>query len=209
MDSKRLEYIDNLIDSLKVIKYQDKKIESNTTFLQLKEGYYTLNNNETIRREGVIRRIGSVDAVAIFAITEDKDILLVVQPRVALPTDTKVDIEIPAGYIEIDETPEQAGIRELREETGLTAEDIKIIDSYFPSLGYSGERIHIALASNCKQKYEQDLDKDEYVKYIKVSIKEFKFLLDNGYILDATARLAYYRALEYLQNNDMLDMIGE
>ena len=50
MDSKRLEYIDNLIDSLKVIKYQDKKIESNTTFLQLKEGYYTLNNNETIRR---------------------------------------------------------------------------------------------------------------------------------------------------------------
>lgn len=93
MDSKRLEYIDNLIDSLKVIKYQDKKIESNTTFLQLKEGYYTLNNNETIRREGVIRRIGSVDAVAIFAITEDKNILLVVQPRVALPTDTKVDIE--------------------------------------------------------------------------------------------------------------------
>ena len=168
-----------------------------------------INNNETIRREGVIRRIGSVDAVAIFAITEDKNILLVVQPRVALPTDTKVDIEIPAGYIEIDETPEQAGIRELREETGFTAEDIKIIDSYFPSLGYSGERIHIALASNCKQKYEQDLDKDEYVKYIKVSIKEFKFLLDNGYILDATARLAYYRSLEYLHNNDMLDMIGE
>ena len=72
MNQEKIKYIDNLIDNLKVISYTDKEIESNTTFLKLKEGYYKLNNNETIRRESVIRRVGAIDAVAMFAITNDK-----------------------------------------------------------------------------------------------------------------------------------------
>lgn len=209
MDQEKIKYIDNLIDNLKVISYTDKEIESNTTFLKLKEGYYTLNNNETIRRESVIRRVGAIDAVAMFAITNDKEILLVIQPRVALPTETKVDIELPAGYIEKDEDILDAAARELKEETGYIAKNMIKIDSYYPSLGYSGEKIHIVLSLGCEKKYEQDLDKDEFVSFIKVNIKEFKYLLENGYILDATARLAYYRTLEYLTNNSMLNMIGE
>lgn len=209
MDKEKVKYIDNLIDNLKVISYTDKEIESNTTFLKLKEGYYKLNNNETIRRESVIRRVGAIDAVAMFAITNDKEILLVIQPRVALPTETKVDIELPAGYIEKDEDILDAAARELKEETGYIAQNMIKIDSYYPSLGYSGEKIHIVLSLGCEKKYEQDLDKDEFVSFIKVNIKEFKYLLENGYILDATARLAYYRTLEYLTNNSMLNTIGE
>ena len=209
MDKEKVKYIDNLIDNLKVISYTDKEIESNTTFLKLKEGYYKLNNNETIRRESVIRRVGAIDAVAMFAITNDKEILLVIQPRVALPTEIKVDIELPAGYIEKDEDILDAAARELKEETGYIAQNMIKIDSYYPSLGYSGEKIHIVLSLGCEKKYEQDLDKDEFVSFIKVNIKEFKYLLENGYILDATARLAYYRTLEYLTNNSMLNMIGE
>ena len=209
MDSKKIKYIDDLIDNLKVISYTDKEIESNTTFLKLKEGYYQLNNNETIRRESVIRRVGAIDAVAMFAITSDKKILLVIQPRVALPTKTKVDIELPAGYIEENEDILTASARELKEETGYVAKRQIKIDSYYPSLGYSGEKIHIVLALDCRKKYDQSLDKDEFVSFIEVDIKEFKYLLDNGYILDATARLAYYRTLEYLTNNSMLNLIGE
>lgn len=209
MDKEKVKYIDNLIDNLKVISYTDKEIESNTTFLKLKEGYYELNNNETIRRESVIRRVGAIDAVAMFAITNDKEILLVIQPRVALPTETKVDIELPAGYIEKDEDILDAAARELKEETGYIAQNMIKIDSYYPSLGYSGEKIHIVLSLGCEKKSEQNLDKDEFVSFIKVNIKEFKYLLENGYILDATARLAYYRTLEYLTNNSMLNMIGE
>ena len=208
MNAERLEYINKLIDKLKVIDYEENDIESNTTFLRLKEGNYKLNNGKTIRREGVTRRVGSVDAVAMFAITTDKKILLVIQPRVALPTETKVDIEIPAGYIEVDEDILDAAKRELVEETGYTPMELINIDSYYPSLGYSGEKINIVLAIGCEKTQEQDLDKDEFISYIKVTIDEFKYLLEEGYILDATARLAYYRTLEYLSNKSMLDIVG-
>src|SRR5699024_8467416 len=139
--------------------------------------------------------------VAMFAITNDKEILLVIQPRVALPTETKVDIELPAGYIEKDEDILDAAARELKEETGYIAKNMIKIDRYYPSLGYSGEKIHIVLSLGCEKKVEQNLDKDEFVRFIKVNIKEFKYLLENGYILGATARLVYYRTLEYLTNN--------
>lgn len=209
MNQEKLKQITEKINKLKVIDYQEKVIPSNTTFLSFKEGYYKLNNNQTIRRESVIRQQGAIDATAIFAITEEKEILLVIQPRTPLPTKTKVDIEIPAGYIEENETPENAAMRELKEETGYTPKSVEIIDAYYPSLGYSGEKIYIMLALGCKKNANQNLDKDEFIEYISVSIKEFKYLLDNNYILDATARLAYYRTLEHLNNHHLLNMIGE
>lgn len=208
MDIEKIDYINKLVNELKVINYYENDIESDTSFLKFKEGNYTLNNGNVIRRESVVKRDGTSDAVAMFAITKEKEILLVIQPRVVLPTDTKVDIEIPAGYINKNENELEAAKRELAEETGYLATEVIKIDEYFPSLGYSGEKISIILAIGCEKKYEQHLDKDEFVNYVKVSVDEFRYLLDNGYILDATARLAYYRTLEYLTNNSMLDMIG-
>lgn len=208
LDIDKLKKIDGFIDELRVVDYSVNEIESNTSFLKFTEGFYKLNNGETIRRESVVRASGSADATAIFAITEEKEILLVIQPRVVLPTSDKVDIELPAGYIEDNEDVVSAALRELKEETGYICKEASAIDEYFPSLGCSGEKIYIVLAIGCTKKYEQQLDKDEFVKYIKVNIREFKYLLKNGYIKDATARLAYYRTVEYLTDNDMLDLVG-
>ena len=208
LDLEKLKEIDKLVDELKVVDYDVKEVVSDTTFLKFIEGFYRLNNGKTIRRESVIRASGGVDAVAIFTIDDNKEVLLVIQPRVVLPTLDKVDIELPAGYIEDGEDIIDAALRELKEETGYVCKEASIIDKYFPSLGYCGEKIYIVLAFGCTKESEQSLDNDEFVNYIKVNIREFRYLLDNGYIKDATTRLAYYRTIEYLTNNDMLDMVG-
>ena len=208
MNIDKIDYINKLINDLKVTDFKEEDLDSNSNFLKLKKGYYNLNNGKSIVRESVVRCSGNADAVAIFAITLEMEILLVIQPRVVLPTKNKISIEVPAGYIEKDEDVIVAAKRELSEETGYVSDKLFIIDEYYPSLGYSGEKISIVLAMNCEKMQEQSLDSDEFVKYFKVNIDEFKYLLDNGFIIDATARLAYYRILEYLSNNDLLNTIG-
>ncbi|MEE3343360.1 MAG: NUDIX hydrolase [Bacilli bacterium] len=204
MDKNKLSKINKIIDELKVTEYNISKIETNTSFLALQKGNYKLANGKKINRESVIKKNGNSDAVAIFATTKDNEIILVIQPRVVLPTKTKIDIEIPAGYIEKEETIIDAAIRELKEETGYKTKELNIIDEYYPSLGYSSEKISIILATNCEKVGEPKPDADEFIKYITVTFEEFKYLLDNNYILDATARLAYYKTIEYIANKNQL-----
>lgn len=52
-------------------------------------------------------------------------------------------VELPAGRIEPGEAPEGAARRELREETGIVAGVGGPVLSFYPSPGYSTERIHL------------------------------------------------------------------
>jgi len=61
------------------------------------------------------------DAVIVFAITEDQRIILINQNRIARGG---ITLECPAGSIEPGETPREAALRELREETGFEAGEI-------------------------------------------------------------------------------------
>ena len=195
---KILKKINDDIDQLKVIDYQEEIINTDTNFIGLKIGQYHLNNGNTITRESITKQIGTGNAVCIFAITTDKKILIVIQPRVTLQNNTKINIELPAGYIEPKESSIEAGLRELEEETGYTSDDITLVDSYYPALGCSDERIDLLLALDCIKISEQHLDKDEFVYYELVSLEEFEYLLNNNYIMDTNARIGYYRYLEYL-----------
>ena len=186
------------IEKIKVIDAKEEQIDSNTNFIALKRGVYKLNNEESITREVVYKKSGTKDAVCIFAVTTDKKILIVIQPRVPLPTSDKVNIELPAGYMEKNESSVEAALRELEEETGYTSNEVMLVDSYYTSLGFSGERIDLLLALNCTKVGDQKLDSDEFVIYRTVSLEEFEYLLNNNYIMDANARIGYYRYLEYL-----------
>lgn len=195
---KLLKKINDDIDKLKVIDYQEEKITTDTNFINLKRGQYHLNNGKSITREGIIKKSGTGNAVCIFAVTTDKKILIVIQPRVPLPTTTKINIELPAGYIDSNESTIEAGLRELIEETGYTSDNITLVDNYYTSLGCSGERLDLLLALDCYKVSEQQLDQDEFIIYELVSLQEFEYLLNNSYIMDSNARIGYYRYLEYL-----------
>ena len=193
-----LRKISDDIESIKVVDYKEESIPTDTNFIGLKRGEFSLNNGSTIIREGALKKKGEGNAVCIFAVTTDKKILIVIQPRVALPTKDKINIELPAGYMEIGESSIVSGLRELEEETGYTSNDVNLVDSYYTSLGFSGERIDLLLALDCIKVGEQNLDKDEFVIYEAVTLEEFEYLLNNNYIMDANARIGYYRYLEYL-----------
>ena len=73
--------------------------------------------------QGGERAEGHVDAVAVLAVLEggglsEPEILLVKQFR---PPVGRYTIELPAGLVDDGESPAQAAVRELREETGLVA----------------------------------------------------------------------------------------
>lgn len=193
-----LEKIKKDIDEVKVIDRREENILADSSFIGLKKGYYKLSNGHEIMRESAFKREGVGDAVCIFAVTTDKKILIVVQPRVLLPTNSCVNIELPAGYMEEGESSEEAGRRELEEETGYTSNDIILVDSYYTSLGFSGERIDLVLALDCVKIGEQHLDKDEFVCYEAIKLEEFEYLMNQNFIMDANARIGYYRYLEYL-----------
>ena len=195
---KILKKIDADVDCIRVVNDNIDNIEVPTNFIGLKRGEFTLNNGSTIIREGVYKKVGVGNAVCLFAVTTDKKILIVIQPRVELPNEKKINIELPAGYIEDGESSIESGIRELLEETGYTSDDVTLVDSYYTSLGFSGERIDLLLALNCIKVDSQHLDKDEFVYCELVTLEEFEYLLNNNYIMDANARIGYYRYLEYL-----------
>jgi ADP-ribose pyrophosphatase len=54
--------------------------------------------------------------------------------------------EFPAGAIDGDETPLEAGRRELIEETGVTPASVVSLGSQVPVAGYSGDIFHTVLA---------------------------------------------------------------
>ena len=146
-----------------------------------------------------MKKAGTGNASVVFAVTDEEKILLVIQPRVSLRDEDKVNIELPAGYIEVGEDARSAGIRELKEETGYVPGEVLVVDSYYPSLGASGEKITLMLAINCKKEKDLNLDHNEYLYYITVRLDEFKYLMDNDYIKDVNARIGYYKYLEYLR----------
>lgn len=88
------------------------------------------------------------DTVAVVAIDQERNILLVRQFRYATG---KYTVEIPAGVIDPGETPEQAARRELREETGYDCDVLIPIHTYWPAIGYSTEQMTIFLAQGLRR----------------------------------------------------------
>ena len=94
------------------------------------------------------QRPTAVRVVAVVAVTDDEEIILVQQHRP--PVDGEV-IELPAGLAgdiagEENETLETAARRELLEETGFTAKTWKQLATVTSSAGMTDERVTVFLA---------------------------------------------------------------
>lgn len=115
-------------------------------------------------------------AVGIVAITNDNKIVLVKQFRKPIE---EALVEIPAGKLEIGENPKECAIRELQEETGYTADNIKLIHKFYSSAGFSNEKIFIFLATGLTPG-ETKLESDEFLDVMEIDIKDaFEMVIKN------------------------------
>lgn len=152
-----------------------------------------LPNGVTAKRE-VVEHPGGV---CVAAVTDNDEILMVKQFR--YPYGEAI-LEIPAGKRDSkDEIPLECGKRELREETGATADEFLSLGELYPTPGYCGEIIWLFAAKGLHFG-ETDPDDDEFVEIEKVPFKKAVEMILNGEIKDAKTQTAILKLNELRRN---------
>ncbi|MBN2550726.1 MAG: NUDIX hydrolase [Anaerolineales bacterium] len=129
-------------------------------------------------------------AVAIVPVDEQGQIWFVRQYRHAAG---KLLLEIPAGIVETGETPEACARREIREEIGMSAREIKQIGEFFLAPGYSTEYMYIYLATGL-QPDPLPVDEDEFLSLEKIPLSQAEEFIRSGDIQDAKTLVALFLA---------------
>lgn len=139
------------------------------------------------------------EAVVILPITEDNKIIFVEQYRYPI---RKTLIELPAGKIDDPQEPkESAAHRELVEETGYQAGEMKYIFSFYPAVGYSREMIHVFVAKYLDE-VGQNPDEDEFIEPVLMGFDEALDQIRYGRIDDSKTVLSILYYERFVKENE-------
>lgn len=147
-----------------------------------------LPNGKPAKRE-VCEHVGGV---GVLPIDEDGCVLLVRQFRYPFG---QLVIEIPAGKLDHgpNEDIRDCGARELKEETGCTADELIDLGCIYPSPGFLTEVTYL-FAARGLHPGEAMPDEDEFVERVRMPIAELERRIASGEIRDAKTVAAMYRA---------------
>ena len=146
------------------------------------------NGNKGVRV--VIRHPG---AVCVLPLTEDGEVIFVNQFRYALD---KVTLEVPAGKLEKGEDHTEAALRELSEETGLSAGKIVPMGELYTTPALIDEVIYMYIATDLTEG-EQHLDEDEFVNTIRIPLRKAVEMVMTGEIRDSKTQVMILKADKY------------
>lgn len=134
------------------------------------------HDSELVSME-IVRHPGSAVVLAIDA--QDR-ICLIRQYR---PAASDWIWELPAGGIELTETPDEAAQRELQEETGYRAEQWEKLGAFYTSPGYSDELMH-AFKAQKLQAGRQALEAHELLEVHWLDSQEIMEMIRRQVIVD-------------------------
>lgn len=110
--------------------------------------------------------VAPTDWCNVLALTADGRLVLVRQFRFGIDG---FSLEIPGGVMEPGEDPIEAGLRELREETGYTGARARLIGSVNPNPAIQSNRCHFVLVEDAVQSAAFEWDADEEIEVTTVA----------------------------------------
>ena len=174
----------------------EKMIEKNTVYegviVNVRRDKAELVNGKVVGRE-VVEHPGGVTVIPV---EPDGTVWCVRQFRYPFGREM---LEVPAGKLERGEDPFDCAVRELSEETGLTADEFVYLGPCCTSPGFSTEVLHIYLALGLHQG-AMHLDPDEFLNVEKYGLEELTDRVMSGEIDDAKTIIAVLKAKRYLED---------
>ena len=117
---------------------------------------------------------------------DDPQLLLIRQYRYAAGD---FIYEVPAGRLDPGEAPVDCARRELREETGCTAERVEHMYSMYTTPGFTDEKIHLFMAVGLTQG-EAGRESDEFLEVETMPLSRALAMIERGEIADSKTALA-------------------
>ncbi len=139
------------------------------------------NGFEIVRE--IVRHTGGAGCLPLFA---DGRIALVKQYR--HPARCEL-LEIPAGKIELGESPMECAAREVEQEIGFRAGRVELLADFYSTPGFCEERLYVYLATDLTPA-EQNLDHDEFVEIVYLSLTDALAMVERNEIEDSKTIIA-------------------
>ena len=132
-----------------------------------------------------------IGAVCVIPLTDDGEVICVRQYRYPIGD---MLLEIPAGKLDFKgEDPDEAVLRELREETGAVAGKMTFLGELDTSPALINEKIYMYMAEELSF-VEKELDDDEFLEVEKAPLSELVDMVMQGKISDAKTQIAVLKA---------------
>ena len=176
--------------------YWEKRIDGEEKYkgviVRVRLDHAELVNGDVVKRE-VVEHPGGV---AILPVDGDGNCYMVRQFRYPFG---RMMLEVPAGKLEYGEDPDVCAMRELSEETGLTADRMINMGACCTSPGFSTEVLHVSLALGLHPG-ESHPDEDEFLNVEKYPLRELVDRVMSGEIDDGKTIVAVLKAERFLQD---------
>lgn len=131
--------------------------------------------------------------VNVVAVTREKKVVIVKQFRFGV---AKTTVEVPAGIIDEGETPAQAAVRELKEETGYITTNWKYLGWFEANPAFLNNVCHLWLALDVVKTHSPELDEGEDISIAELSLEEVLKEIEHGNMRNSLTVLALSRVFD-------------